>query len=212
MSVASGLWILFAYLLGSFPTGYVAVRLVRGEDIRRHGSSNIGATNVGRVLGRKWAIAVAVCDMSKGGVAILLAMACGVMDERLLALVGAIAVLGHDYPVWLGFKGGKGVATTFGAFACFDFLNPFPALTGGIFWYLLMKGTGYVSVASLVSLGASVLLMPVFGMHRAYWLAGIFLFLLAVWRHRTNLSRLIAGDETRVKGAWFARGEKGNGP
>ena len=103
---------LFGYLAGSCPTGFLVAKYVCGADIRSYGSGNIGATNVGRLMGKKWAVAVAIFDMLKGGLAVLVA-SCFVSSHALLALTGVCAVLGHNYPVWLGFKGGKGVATTF---------------------------------------------------------------------------------------------------
>ncbi len=113
---------LFGYLAGSCPTGFLVAKYVCGADIRAYGSGNIGATNVGRLMGKKWAVAVAVFDMLKGGLAVL-AASCFVQQHALLALTGVCAVLGHNYPVWLGFKGGKGVATTFGVIAFFKLLH-----------------------------------------------------------------------------------------
>lgn len=193
------LWIAFGYLLGSCPTGYVLVKLFMGEDIRNFGSGNIGATNVSRVLGKKWAIITAVIDMLKGGVAVLLAMLFGVTSPAVLALVGVAGVLGHDYPVWIGFKGGKGVATTYGVFACYDFFNPFAAIFGGLAWFAVRELSGYVSAASMISLAAAVAVMPLLNMDRAYVLSGAFLVALTVWRHRENVRRLVAGTESRVK-------------
>ena len=109
-------WLVFGYLAGSCPTGYLAVKMLKGQDIRDYGSGNIGATNTGRVLGKKWAVAVAVFDMLKGGIAVLLA-SFFTDNDVILALTGVFAVLGHNYPVWLGWRGGKGVATTFGVLA-----------------------------------------------------------------------------------------------
>ena len=191
-------WIAIGYLLGSCPTGYLLVRLLTGIDIRTLGSCNIGATNVGRVLGKKWAIATAVFDMSKGGIAVLLATLAGVDSPLVLALTGGAAVIGHNYPVWLQFKGGKGVATTFGVLACFDFFNPWPALIGGIGWFLIMKSSRYVSLASMLSLFLASALMPFFNMPRPYYLTGGLLALLCVWRHRANIQRLLSGTESKV--------------
>ena len=92
---------LFGYLAGSCPTGFLVAKYVCGADIRAYGSGNIGATNVGRLMGKKWAVAVAVFDMLKGGLAVL-AASCFVQQHALLALTGVCAVLGHNYPVWLG--------------------------------------------------------------------------------------------------------------
>lgn len=193
------LWALIGYLAGSCPTGYVVVKLVRGADIRNYGSGNIGATNVGRVMGKKWAVVVSVFDMLKGGLAVLAAWALGA-NHVTMALTGVCAVLGHDFPVWLKFKGGKGVSTTFGVLAFFDFFNPWVALLGGIIWYGVMRYTLYVSVASMLSLTAAAVLTYFFGMDPAYTVATAFLAALTIWRHRENIRRLVHGAESKVKG------------
>lgn len=189
---------LFGYLAGSCPTGYLAVKYARGADIRSYGSGNTGATNVGRLMGKKWAVAVAVFDMLKGGLAVLAASRF-TSSPSLLALTGVCAVLGHNYPVWLGFKGGKGVATTFGVIAFFDFFTPWPALLGGLVWYAVMRFTKYVSVASLAGLFAAALLTFLWGMPKPYAAAALFLACLSSWRHRANIARLMDGTESKVK-------------
>ena len=191
------IWITAAYLIGSCPTGFIAAKAIKGVDIRTYGSGNIGATNTGRLLGKKWAVAVAAFDMLKGGIAIML-VSIFTQEAFVLALVGLFAVLGHNYPLWLNFKGGKGVATTFGVFAFFDFFNPLPALLGGCIWYLLMKKTKYVSIASMGALFVSAFLMPLFGMPRPYYSAALFLAALSVWRHKSNIARIKEGTETKV--------------
>lgn len=191
------IWLLFGYIAGSCPTGYLAVKILKGQDVRNFGSGNIGATNTGRVLGKRWAIAVAVFDMLKGGVAVLLA-SFFTDSSIILSLTGVSSVLGHNYPIWLGWRGGKGVATTFGVFGFFDFFNPLPALIGGAVWYAVMKTTRYVCVASIAALFASALLMPLFGMPRPYYLAGLFLAALSAWRHKSNIRRLLEGKEGKV--------------
>ncbi len=186
------------YLAGSCPTGFLAVKYVRGADIRAYGSGNIGATNVGRLMGKKWAVAVAVFDMLKGGAAVL-AVSLFTPRPELLALTGVCAVLGHNYPVWLGFKGGKGVATTFGVVAFYDFFNPWPAVLGGVAWYAVMRFTKYVSAASIAGLFAASFCASAFGMARPYFLASLFLACLSLWRHRSNIRRLMDGTESKVK-------------
>lgn len=190
-------WIITGYLAGSIPTGFLVVKAIKGIDIRTVGSGNIGATNSGRLLGKKWAVFIAIFDMLKGGIILLIA-SCFTQSSTAIALVGTAAVLGHNYPIWLSFRGGKGVATTFGVFGFFDFFNPFPAIIGGCCWYLLMKKTKYVSVASMAALFVATFLMPIFGMERAYYASGLFLSLLAVWRHRENILRIKEGTEIKV--------------
>lgn len=192
-------WIIFGYIAGSCPTGYLAVKILKGQDVRNFGSGNIGATNTGRVLGKKWAVIVAVFDMLKGGLAVLFA-SLFTDNSNILALTGLFAVLGHNYPVWLGWRGGKGVATTFGVFAFFDFFNPFPALIGGAVWYAVLKTTKYVCIASITALFASALLMPFFGMPRSYCIAGFLMAVLSAWRHKGNIHRLIEGREDKTGG------------
>lgn len=192
------LWVAFGYLLGSCPTGYLLVKALTGEDIRRFGSGNIGATNVSRVLGKKWAIFTAVFDILKGGIAVLFAILCGVSSPSLLSAIGFAAVIGHDYPVWLKFDGGKGVATTYGVFACYDFFNPLPVIFGGLVWFAVREKTRYVSLASIVGLASSALFILFFMSDRAYFVSGTLLVLIAAWKHRQNIERLIHGTESKV--------------
>jgi glycerol-3-phosphate acyltransferase PlsY len=199
------LWMIFGYVMGSCPTGYILVKVIKGEDIRKIGSGNIGATNVGRVLGRKWAVVTAAIDISKGGAAVLIAMASGVNSPVTLSLIGASSVIGHDYPVWIGFKGGKGVATTYGVFACYDFFNPMPTLLAGVVWFIVREFSGYASLASLVSLWVAVFLMLVFMNSGIYFISGFFLAVICVWRHRENIKRLVSGAESKVNPVFFRR-------
>jgi glycerol-3-phosphate acyltransferase PlsY len=191
-------WLILGYLMGSCPTGYVVVKLIKGEDIRKFGSGNIGATNVARVLGKKWAVITAIVDMLKGGAAILIAMAFGHREPALLAVIGAAGVIGHDYPVWIGFKGGKGVATTFGVIGCFDFFSPLPALVGGAVWLMTREISCVVSLSSMVSLWVSAVFIALRGMSVPYVVCGIFLAALTTWRHRENIKRILAGNENKV--------------
>lgn len=193
--MTSAMWVVAGYLFGSIPGGYLAVKFVLGEDIRGLGSGNIGATNVSRFLGKKWGVAVAVFDMAKGGLVVLLARTLGVQDPWTLALAGFTAVCGHNFPVWLGFRGGKGVATSFGAIF---FWNPIPALAGGLAWYLVMRFTKYVSVGSMVSLMTVPLWFLILGQSQAYFWASSALAVLAVVRHGSNIANLRDGREDRI--------------
>ena len=198
----NALWVLLGYLFGSFPSGFLLVRLLKGIDIRTVGSGNIGATNVGRCVGRFWAVVVSVADMLKGGFAVLLAraLATPVADiSWLLAGVGVASVLGHNFPVWLGFRGGKGVSTTYGMLF---FLAPpvscYAVLAGGAVWFLLLGIWRYVSLASMLSLWVVALVFAALHAGPAPVAATVFLALLVLVRHRENVKRLLAGKEPRV--------------
>lgn len=188
-------WPLMGYLAGSIPTGYLVVRLLKGQDIRTVGSGNTGATNVGRVAGKFWAVFVAVFDMAKGGLVVLGALAAGVSSPWLLAVTAVAGVIGHNYPVWLRFSGGKGVATSFGVLF---FLDPLATLLGGASWFVLLKGTRTVSLSSLVSLSVVLLSLWVLGSPLAYIQAALFLLGLSAWRHRENIRRLVEGTERKT--------------
>lgn len=198
----NALWVLLGYLFGSFPSGFLLVRLLKGIDIRTVGSGNIGATNVGRCVGRFWAVVVSVADMLKGGLAVLLARALatpGADISWLLAGVGVASVLGHNFPIWLGFRGGKGVSTTYGMLY---FLAPpvscYTVLAGGAVWFLLLGIWRYVSLASMLSLWVVALLFAALHAGPAPVAATVFLALMVLVRHRENVKRLLAGKEPRV--------------
>ena len=198
---------LVSYLLGSIPAGYLAGRIA-GIDIRHAGSGNIGATNVTRVLGKRYGYPVFVVDFLKG----LMAVSISIFIEKrvqpvlvpteLLGIVAAIScVIGHSFPVWLSFKGGKGVATSMGALFG---LVPFVALIGVAVWVITFEMTRYVSVASMTAALAVpisiLILMPLKQTGGAVLLYfSICLAALVIFRHRSNLSRLVRGTEPRFK-------------
>ncbi|HPJ24756.1 MAG TPA: glycerol-3-phosphate 1-O-acyltransferase PlsY [Synergistaceae bacterium] len=196
---------LMGYLFGSFPTGLLLVRMLRGEDIRNYGSGNIGATNVGRLLGKPAAIGVALADMIKGGLGVLAARLMGITDPGLLALVGFAGVCGHNFPVWLHFRGGKGVATSFGVFFFLGVaLQPsggilwLGAPLGGLLWYLLLKTTRFVSLSSIVSVPSMALIFRLLGAPWEYSCLALALGGLTMFRHSQNIRRLLNGTESRV--------------
>ena len=193
------------YLFGSFPAGYLAGRLA-GVDIRKEGSGNIGATNVLRVLGKRWGYPVFVLDAFKGFAAVRLAFllarywpAAKPYAEYFAIFTAMTCVVGHTFPVWLGFKGGKGVATSAGAlFGLMPLVVPFVFLV----WVIVFEITRYVSLASIV---ASISL-PIVASLFAYWklidtwalvFFSILSMALVLWRHRSNFSRLLKGTEQR---------------
>jgi glycerol-3-phosphate acyltransferase PlsY len=189
-----------SYFIGSVPTGYLTVRLLRGADIRTVGSGSTGATNVRRVLGKKWAVFVTVVDMLKGAFALLSTAAAQGVAPWLLALSGFAAVMGHNYPVWLKFRGGKGVATTYGVMF---FLWPYESfamtLLSGAVWYAAMTSTRYVSLASLISLLSFPLFFAMLSAPFPFVLVSLVLAALAVCRHKTNIARLAWGREDKVQ-------------
>ena len=192
----------FAYLAGSLPTGFLVARAMR-VDITQVGSGNIGATNVFRVLGKGPGALVLIVDLLKGALAVLVApmLAAAMTPTDLLALPALAAlgaVLGHNYTCWLGFKGGKGVATSAGAMAAL--IPPAFGVTV-ITWLLVFFLTRYVSMASI----AAALILPVATIFTVSgptrWPLVAFtsaLAALAVWRHRANIERLKAGTEHRI--------------
>ena len=205
------LWAIVSYLIGSFPTGYVVTKLFHkdesgkrdGLDIRSIGSGAIGATNVGRAMGPVWSWFTAIVDMLKGAFALLLAahIAPSESQETIMALAGFAVVLGHIFPVWLKFKGGKGVATSYGTiFFIWPYYSFAVVLVCAAIWYIIRGTTRYVSLASMVSLSASSLCLAMLGAPAVFiWLAAG-LAALVIFSHRENIVRLIHGTENKFKG------------
>lgn len=190
--MSNALAIVLAYLLGSIPFGYLAGR-ARGIDIRTVGSRNIGTTNVFRSLGKGWGVAVLVADVGKGLAAVLIADAL-TDGAGWPILAAAAAVIGHVAPVWLRFKGGKGVAVAAGALIG---LMPLASLilVGG--WVVIVLVTRYVSVASIAAAVAFTPLAWALGYGWEYLVFAAVVSALVLWRHRGNMKRLAAGEELR---------------
>ena len=189
--------LILAYLIGATPTSYVAGRLGRGIDLRQHGSNNLGATNVYRVLGWRYAIPVGVIDMVKGVVPVAILGPWSNGPAWFTVALGIVAVLGHMASPYVRFRGGKGVATAAGVFLA---LAPFAVLISLVIWGATLWLSGYVSVASLTV----ALLLPVWvwltepGEPYTLW-AAIVLALLLVYAHRNNIERLRQGTENRFR-------------
>lgn len=181
-----------AYLLGSIPFAYLAGR-VKGIDIRTVGSKNVGATNVFRSLGKGIGLTVMALDIAKGAAAVLIAQAL-TQPHWPLAAAGA-AILGHVYPVWLRFRGGKGVATAGGTILA---LTPLPALIVLGVWFLSIVATRYVSVGSIAAAVAFPPLLLLFGVPWPTFAFGLVAAIVVVWKHRSNIARLRAGNELRL--------------
>src|SRR5579864_3449591 len=196
---------LIAYLIGSFPTGYIAGRL-RGIDIRQVGSGNVGATNVTRALGKNFGYPVFVVDFCKGLVSVffasVIARRCGLgpfPTDICIAVAGIFSVVGHSYPVWLGFKGGKGVATSLGVIFGISWIA---GLIMGAVWIVTFKVSRYVSVASIaaaIALPISMISLLILHNLRSPVLVyfSLCLAVIVVVRHRSNLARLFSGTEPR---------------
>lgn len=193
-----------AYLLGSIPFGLVLVRIVKGEDVRRLGSGNIGATNVARSGGAKLGIATLILDALKGYVAVALAFAISYrnpeIDVRLAAAVAALCtILGHVFPAWLRFRGGKGVATGVGAFIA---LAPRAVLVVLAVFFVIVAIFRYVSLGSIVASAIFPILAFVF--YRGQSSAVDFAVMLAaslliIVKHKANIRRLLDGTENRLQ-------------
>jgi len=187
-------YVLTAFFLGSLPFGHW-LALVRGVDLRSQGSGNTGATNVGRVLGKKWGIFVFVLDLGKGWIAVALAKSVGSLPETWCVTVGVFAVLGHVFSPWLGFRGGKGVATSAGILIG---LAPWVALGVALIWFLTFQMSRTVSVAYLCAATTFPLfvfwLMPE---EKVFQWISIGMTVLVWFRHRNNLKRLFQGKENR---------------
>jgi acyl phosphate:glycerol-3-phosphate acyltransferase len=188
-----------AYALGSIPFGYIAGRLA-GVDIRQHGSGNIGATNVLRVLGWKYGYPVFMADMLKGFAAVRLAFWLSSDPAYKFGVLAAIcAVLGHSFPIWLGFRGGKGVATSAGAYFGLLPIETLIAVAVWIVTFLLFRFVSVASLAAAVAVPLSLwLLVPDNIPGRTLLIAfTVAITLLVIVRHRSNIRRLLCGTEPR---------------
>lgn len=185
-----------AYLLGSIPFGYFFYRLRQGGDVRSIGSGNIGATNVLRGAGLAAGAATLVLDTVKGVLAVTLAGALSEHDPKWMSVAAVVAILGHMFPVFLKLRGGKGVATSCGAFLL---LAPVPVLCAAGIFAVVAALTRYVSLASMLAVAAFPLLLYLAGGASHYTLAAAVLSaILIVFRHRSNIHRLMAGDERQM--------------
>ena len=188
------LLILAAYLIGAIPTGVILTRLAGGEDIRSAGSGNIGATNVYRVAGRKLGVITLIGDCLKGAVPTLLAQQTFHLSETGIALVALAAFIGHCYPVYLGFKGGKGVATALGIFLI---LSPLSVLCVLLVFVLVLWKWRYISLASISSAAAIPPLVLLFERSFPLFVATVFISSIVIWRHKGNIELLRRGTENK---------------
>jgi len=195
--MTNAIWIVAAYLIGAIPTSYLAGKIGRGIDLREHGSKNLGATNVYRVLGWRYAIPVGLIDMAKGALPVIFFPRWAHGPGWLPVVVGVAAVLGHMFSPYVRFRGGKGVATAAGMFLG---LAPVGIAISVVVWVALLWLTGYVSVSSL----SAAALFPLWTRltvpeaPSTFW-ASVALALLIVFSHRENIRRLLGGTESRFR-------------
>ena len=182
------------YLLGAIPSGYLAGRWLKGIDLRECGSGSTGATNVLRNVGKGPALAVFLIDVGKGALAVLLAKSVGLSDW-LQVLAGLAALAGHIWPVWLGWKGGKAVATGLGMFLGLAWPVGLACFAVFLAVFSLSK---IVSLASVIAALSLPLLMVLSTGSPPYILVALVAMVLVLWRHRSNIQRLINGTEPKV--------------
>ena len=182
----------FAFVLGSIPFGLVIAKAVKGIDPRKAGSGNIGSTNVARLCGWPCGVLTLFCDIMKGTLPVLVAVHF-MPDQFWQSLVALCAVLGHIKSPFLGFKGGKGVATTIGALIPLAFL---PLLCAVACFFVVVFITRYVSLSSMTMAVALVVFYALFG-HWQLLPLGTVLAVMIIWAHRSNIGRLMRGEESK---------------
>ncbi len=184
------------YLVAAIPTGVVLSRLMGGEDVRKAGSGNIGATNVYRVAGKLAGILTLVGDTLKGFLPLLAYKSWMAPTPTQLGVACCVAIIGHCYPVYLKFRGGKGIAVALGVFLV---LSP-KAVAGALAVFVIAVAiTRYVSLGSVLAAMSAPLLMLMLNYPQPIFLATLFIASLIIWRHRTNIRRLLDGTESRFK-------------
>ena len=188
------LLIIGAYLIGAIPTGVILTRFVGGEDIRNAGSGNIGATNVYRVAGRKMGIITLVGDCLKGVIPLVVAQQLFAVTITGTALVALAAFIGHCYPVYLGFKGGKGVATALGIFLV---ISPWAVLCLLVVFVLVLWRWRYISLASISAAATVPVLVLFFEGSLPLFVATLIIAGVVIWKHSANIERLRCGSENK---------------
>ena len=185
--------IIAAYLIGSIPMGLIFGKLIWKKDLRRFGSHNIGATNAWRILGRKAGLLIFILDFLKGQLGVLLG-AYLLASPGAMVVGGLFAVLGHMFPIFIGFKGGKGVATGLGVISAL-----MPKVTAIVFivWLVIVFITRYVSLGSIVAAALAVILAAIFHEPTPYIIFALIAAVLIIFRHRENIKRLKAGRENK---------------
>jgi glycerol-3-phosphate acyltransferase PlsY len=202
------IFVIAAYLFGSFPTAYVVYRIRKGDDIRKYGSGNVGGTNVTRTLGVSYGVITIIADIIKGFIPILVLYFIYPRDLILLSIVSVAVILGHDFPVYIKFKGGKGIAVSFGVIigvSCLPFINnpvwmeilPVLAILGT--WVIIFSVFRIVSLASLCAAVVNPISFYFTGYRWPIVIAAICWSALTFITHRENIKRLIKREEKKLK-------------
>lgn len=192
--------LIFAFLCGSIPVGYLVVKKTKGIDVRKYGSGNIGSTNVRRIAGRKAAVVTQIGDILKGAIPVTVALILGrvyslpIDDDTFACSAALAAVLGHDFTPFLRFQGGKGVNTSLGAFIV---IAPFATLIAAAIYLIVRISTRIVSLGSI----SAAVVLPIgalgFGMSPAIVICSAIAGLLLIIRHKSNIARLLKGEEAK---------------
>ena len=185
-----------SYLIGAIPCGVVLTQLTGAGDVRDSGSGNIGATNVYRTAGRKLGILTLVGDIIKGVIPVATAIALADMPTEQIAMLACATFLGHLYPVYLGFKGGKGVATALGIYLV---IAPLSVLFAAVTLIGLVWAWRYISLGSILAATTVPLSIYILGHPMPLLFASLFISIMVVWRHHENISRLMNGTENKFK-------------
>ncbi len=187
-------FLLLSYLLGSIPFGFLVGKYLKNIDIREYGSGNIGVANIFRVLGVKCAILVLIGDCLKGFIAVYMLT---LISENYIVylLAGLFAIIGHNWSIFLKFNGGKGIATTYGVII---FLNPFIAIISALIWVTIVAVFKFSALGSLTSVFSMLILAFLFKTSFEFKIFLIIINLLALYRHRSNIVRLIQRKENKV--------------
>ena len=195
----------FAYLLGSVPSGWLVMKVYRNQDVRKLGSGNIGAANVFRAGGPGASAATLIADGLKGFIPVMLGIALGLADQEIaLVVIGLAAVLGHSWSLYLGFRGGKGVATSGGILLA---LAPVALILALLSWFLVVRLTRLASLSSLIAVAVGF--VSLIALHLVGWqvwrpvgwpvvILGVALVGLVLYRHRSNIGRLATGRELKI--------------
>ena len=184
-----------AFILGSIPFGVIISRTVSGIDITKHGSGNIGATNVSRSLGNKWGLLTLILDFLKGFIPVYICQRIFNWPEISFLIVGLASFVGHQFSIFLKFHGGKGVSTAFGVFTA---ISPFTAFIAIILFSVIVYWSGFVSLASIITVSASPIILLMEDAPTVYILGGVTMAAFICLKHKDNIQRLIRGEEMRL--------------